>query len=99
MTSIPVIKRAIPVYFLGSSLLLGCNEYIHSSYAYRKKEIEKELAIYQDISSYKMNRINISSYRIGLVGFVSGAILGPAFPIFYLAGFKGLDWKRCPYMK
>jgi hypothetical protein len=53
-----------------------------------------------DFNRYKASSLtSIQSTIMATPGFFFGAILGPAFPIFYLAGVKALDWKRCPKLK
>jgi hypothetical protein len=76
------LRKVWPVYFCTSSLLMGCNEFIHSYYTHRKNE-----------------QINFESYKNSIPSFIAGVIIGPTFPILYLAGFRTLEWKRCPYLK
>ena len=47
----------------------------------------------------KVNPNNVKNILYSFTGFLTGFILGPAFPFFYLADCKALDYKRCPYLK
>ena len=47
----------------------------------------------------KNNNTSLESIKMSISGFFFGMILGPAAPIFYLAGVNTLDWKQCPKLK
>jgi len=93
------LRKVWPVYFCTSSLLMGCNEFIHSYYTHRKNLICRHTIHKVDITQRINNQITFESYKNSIPSFIAGAIIGPAFPILYLAGFRALEWKRCPYLK
>jgi len=88
-------KKAWTIYFGTSSLLMGCNEFTHSFYSNRKLTLQQ----YATSDSAKLKNINFDSYKKAVPSFITGVIVGPIFPILYMAGFRALDWNCCPYLK
>ena len=73
----------IRLYFGISAFSLGTIEFIHDWKRYSK--------------IYTNN--NGKNFIHSIPGFMTGFVLGPAFPFFYVAGCKALDYKRCPQFK
>lgn len=78
------MQRAFVAYILSSSFATGSLEFIHDYNRLIKTG----------------NSVSDNHYlKKSIPGFFFGALIGPAVPIFYLAGFKALDWRRCPKLK
>lgn len=78
------MQRIFVGYILSSSFATGSLEFIHD---YNKLI---KTANFESGNHYLEKSIP---------GFFFGALIGPAVPIFYLAGVKALDWRRCPKLK
>ena len=93
------LKKVLPVYFWTSSFLFGGNEFIHSFHSCKKMELQRYIIDNVSIDTNKMRDITFDSYKKATPAFLSGVVLGPILPVLYMAGFRPLDWTRCPYMK
>jgi hypothetical protein len=93
------LKKAWPVYLWTSSFLFGTNEFIHSFYTYRKQELQRYINHNINTGASEIREINFTSCKKATPIFFYGLILGPIFPVLYVAGFRALDWTLCPYMK
>jgi len=74
---------AMRLYFCISAVSLGCVEFIHDWKRYSKVFPENY----------------IKNFLCSTPGFLTGFVLGPASPFFYIAGCKSLDYKKCPHLK
>ena len=101
MCAIPSLQRVFASYVILSSSTIGFVEFYHDFVQNKKNAFMKQIIASNstNISTTKKDAIELECFKKSLPGFFFGALLGPAVPIFYLAGVKALDWKRCPKLK
>ncbi len=83
MTGLNSFPKVLKFYFGITSISLGTIEFIHDYKRYSR--------LYPSDKSKNM--------VYSIPGFFTGFVLGPAFPFFYTAGCKALDYKKCPQLK
>lgn len=93
------LKKAWVIYFTTSSLLMGCNEFVHSFYSYRKLTLQQYGIYNTSLDSTRLKDINFDSCKKAVPSFITGVVLGPILPVLYMAGFRALEFSRCTYLK